>query len=224
MSSYVRIMVWSDYVCPLCYLEEPILTRLHSEFGRRVRIERRAFELRPEPQPALEPDDPSLYTLWTRTILPLAEARGMTLRQPPVQPRSRKALEAARFARRNGRGPKMHQALFQAFFEHGRDIGNINELASIGRAVGLNASRLTAALQRNDFSPQIVTDRREAEALGIDTLPAMLLLRHGDRRENAIQFTGAQPYEILEHSVLELLAKPPRSTTTSATPSLSLAE
>ena len=224
MSSYVRIMVWSDYVCPFCYLEEPVFTRLQSEFGRRIRIERRAFELRPESQSALEPNDPSLYTLWTRSILPLAEARGMTLRQPPVQPRSRKALEAARFARRNGRGPKMHQAPFQAFFEHGRDIGNIDELASIGRAVGLNASRLTAALQRNDFGPQVDADQREAEALGITTLPATLLWRHGDRRENAIPFSGAQPYEILEHNVLELLAHPPRPGAATPSSSLILAE
>ncbi|MDQ6735215.1 MAG: DsbA family protein, partial [Nitrospirota bacterium] len=29
----VRITVWSDYVCPFCYLEEPVLNRIRREYG-----------------------------------------------------------------------------------------------------------------------------------------------------------------------------------------------
>lgn len=211
MLPYVRITVWSDYVCPYCYLEEPVFARLKSEFGRKLRIERRAFELRPEPEPTLDPDGQYLHATWAQSVYPMAEERGMTLRLPPVQPRSRKALEAERFARRHRRGDKMHQALFQAFFEHGRDIGELDELVSIGRAVGLNASRLAAALRRNDFSEQIETDRRDAEALGINGVPAILLQRQGDRFENARLLMGAQPYEVVERCVRQLLDKPVRS-------------
>ena len=45
----VQLHVWSDYVCPFCYLEVPELERLRSEMGDRLHIEWRAFELRPEP-------------------------------------------------------------------------------------------------------------------------------------------------------------------------------
>ena len=50
----------------------------------------------------------------------------MTLRLPPVQPRSRKALEAAEVAREQGLFDRMHSALFKTFFEHGLDIGEID--------------------------------------------------------------------------------------------------
>jgi predicted DsbA family dithiol-disulfide isomerase len=42
---------------------------------------------------------------------------------PPVQPRSRLAWEATEFAREHGKAEAMSHALFVAFFEHGRDIG-----------------------------------------------------------------------------------------------------
>ena len=43
----VQIDVWSDYVCPFCYLEEPVLERIAEGYGERVRIDWRPFELRP---------------------------------------------------------------------------------------------------------------------------------------------------------------------------------
>ena len=52
----VQIDVWSDYVCPFCYLEEPVLERIAEGYGERVRIDWRPFELRPDPVPTLEPN------------------------------------------------------------------------------------------------------------------------------------------------------------------------
>ena len=43
----IRITVWSDYVCPFCYLAEPLLERIRQEYGEAVDLEWRAFELRP---------------------------------------------------------------------------------------------------------------------------------------------------------------------------------
>jgi predicted DsbA family dithiol-disulfide isomerase len=51
MAPLVRLDVWSDYVCPFCYLEEPVLTRIIDEFGNDVKVNWQAFELRPEPVP-----------------------------------------------------------------------------------------------------------------------------------------------------------------------------
>ena len=45
-SPAVRIDVWSDYVCPFCYLAEPTLKRIEQEFGSKVQVAWRAFELR----------------------------------------------------------------------------------------------------------------------------------------------------------------------------------
>src|SRR2546427_1128018 len=50
-----HIDVWSDYVCPFCYLAEPTLTRVTQQFGDAVAVNWRAFELRPDPIPTLDP-------------------------------------------------------------------------------------------------------------------------------------------------------------------------
>lgn len=103
MAGKVRITVWSDYVCPFCYLKEPVLERICQEYGEAVDLEWRAFELRPEPVPTLDPNGEYLHTVWNQAVYPIARQKGMTLRLPPVQPRSRRALELAEFARQQGR-------------------------------------------------------------------------------------------------------------------------
>ena len=46
-----RITVFSDYICPFCYLEEPDLARVREEYGEAVEVDWRAYELRPDPIP-----------------------------------------------------------------------------------------------------------------------------------------------------------------------------
>ncbi len=92
----IQLHVWSDYVCPFCYLELPELERLRSETGSHLQIEWRAFELRPEPQPTLDPDGEYLHRAWNSSVYPMAAERGLDLKLPPVQPRSRKALGGRR--------------------------------------------------------------------------------------------------------------------------------
>jgi predicted DsbA family dithiol-disulfide isomerase len=125
-----KITVFSDYVCPFCYLEEPDLARVKEAYSDRVEVDWRAYELRPDPIPTLDPDGDYLHRVWNASVYPMAEALGMKLRLPPVQPRSRKALEAAEFSREKGLYDEMHNALFRAFFEDGRDIGDVGRLSS----------------------------------------------------------------------------------------------
>src|SRR5947209_7064756 len=97
--SQIRLDVWSDYVCPFCYLEAPILNRIAEEYRGKVLIRWRALELRPEPVPTLDPDGEYLHAIWNRAVYPMAHLRGIKLRLPPTQSRSRRAFEAAEFAR-----------------------------------------------------------------------------------------------------------------------------
>ena len=204
-SPQVLISVWSDYVCPFCYLEVPVLEQIKAEYGQRVEIRWRAFELRPDPVPTLDPRGEYLRSTWEEAVFPMAADRGMTLNLPPVQPRSRKAFEAACFARDHGRGSRMHQALFQAFFELGTDIGDIAELANIARAVELNASRLQVVLERGDYTKQVLEDRRVAERLGITSVPAILVQRADEALEAGHLLIGAQAYEDISEAVARRL-------------------
>lgn len=191
----VLITVWSDYVCPFCYLEEPVLERIREEFGERVEVDWRAFELRPDPVPTLDPDGEYLHTTWNRAVYPMAEQRGMTLRLPPVQPRSRRALEAAEFAREIGRFDAMHNALFRAFFEDGHDLNDLEVLLEVGDSVGLDREELRGALEEGRFTAKVLQDEQLAQELGVSGVPAMLVGPGSAALRDAEMVMGAQPYE-----------------------------
>jgi predicted DsbA family dithiol-disulfide isomerase len=191
----MRIDVWSDYVCPFCYLELPVTDRLREAFGDNLAIEWHAFELRPEPVPTLEPAGEYLRTTWARSVYPMAEERAMVLRLPPVQPRSRKAFEASEFARDHDRFGAMHHAIFRAFFEQGMDIGDAAVLQALGEGVGLDAEQLGAALEAHRYTERVVRDESLAHRLGIQAVPALLVRGDGVPIERSRAVSGAVSWE-----------------------------
>lgn len=202
----VRIDVWSDYVCPYCYLELPLLRRLQTAFGPSVHIAWRAFELRPEPHPTLDPAGEYLRSTWARSVYPMAAERSMSLKLPPVQPRSRKAFEAVAHAAAQGAFDAMHEALFKAFFEDGRDIGDTDILLDIGDSVGLETQALRLALQEQTYLPQVLQDQELAQQLGISGVPIMVLRRSTDTGwEQAEALRGAVPYQTMQSAVEHML-------------------
>lgn len=206
----VRITVWSDYVCPFCYLEEPVLEEIRGEYRERVEIAWRAFELRPEPVPTLDPDGEYLHSTWNASVYPMAQRRGMTLHLPPVQPRSRKALEAAEFAREHGRFEEMHHGLFRAFFEHGQDLEEMNVLLEVGRGAGLDPEELRGALEQGRFTDTVLRDERLAQDIGISGVPAMLVGAADAPLEEAELVLGAQPHERVRAAVESALQREKR--------------
>lgn len=199
------IEVWSDYVCPFCYLEVPVLDRLQQAYGAELTVHWRAFELRPDPVPTLQPDGDYLRDTWARSVYPMAAERGMTLRLPPVQPRSRLAFEAAAHARDRGRGDAMHLALFRAFFEHGSDIGDLEVLVATGVGLGLDAAALRADLVSGVYTASVHEDQRLAQSLGIGGVPMMVLRRAGASVQQGLGVSGAQPEAVLRSAIAELL-------------------
>lgn len=190
-----RIDVWSDYICPFCYLELPVVDRLRDEFGDALSVEWHAFELRPQTVPTLDPSGEYLRTTWARSVYPMAEQRGMVLRLPPVQPRSRKAFEASEFARDHDRFDAMHHAIFRAFFEHGKDIGDIAVLVDLGAVVGLDPEKLRRALEENRYTERVLRDESLAQRLGINAVPALLVRRDDLPIERSRAVSGAVSYE-----------------------------
>ena len=199
--SAVQIDVWSDFVCPFCYLAEPALERVTREHGDTVQITWRAFELRPDPEPLLDPQGDYLRDIWAESVLPMAVERGMTLSLPPVQPRSRLAHIAAAFARQHGRAAAMHTAIFRAYFERGENIGQLSVLARLATEVGLDAGQLAAAVGAGDCLHQVLDDEETALELGLSGVPAMIVRRAGASFEQAMCVEGAQPYEVIMETV-----------------------
>ena len=164
-----------------------------------VEVVWRAFELRPEPVPTLDPKGDYLQRAWKGSVYPLAERLGVKMRLPSLQPRSRLAHQAAHWARGQGRFEDYNAAVFRAFFERGEDIGDINILTGLAADLGLESDALRQAIQRREFEQSVLVDERTAEALGLRGVPAFVA-----NRETAL--SGVQPVDSLRKLIEQVRA------------------
>lgn len=110
---------------------------------------------------------------------------------------SRKALQAAEFARENGKFEEFHRALFQAYFSNGMDIGDHTVLAQIASETGLDTQALEHALRSGKYLPMVDQVRDEAARLDVTGVPAFFL---GGKKS----IVGAQPIEVFRKALQRL--------------------
>lgn len=203
MTEPLGIIVYSDYVCPWCYIGHARIEQLAREYP--VRIEWRPFELHPE-----TPRDGARLTgrmggserarAWARNVLALAEDSAIPMRMPEVIANSHLALEAAEFARAHDGFEAMHRALFAAYFGEGRDIGDIDELCEVARACGVDDQGLRQALADETYAAEIDRITNEARADEILSTPTFIF-------EGGFRLTGAQDYNVFASITSRLLAR-----------------
>lgn len=154
----------------------------------------RAFELRPDPVPSLDPKGEYLQRAWRDSVYPMSERLGVKMKLPPLQPRSRRAHEAAQWARTVGRFDQYNAAIFRAIFERGEDINDVEVLVKLAQELKLNGAGLRAALEGREYENSVLEDEREAEILRVSGVPAFV----ADRRA---ALSGVQPVENLRRMV-----------------------
>lgn len=154
----------------------------------------RSFELRPGIVAPLDPNAEYLRRAWEHRVLPMAAELGVTMRQPPVAPRTRRTHEAAHWARAGGRFDDFHQAVLAAFFERGEDIGEIDVLVAIANGLGLPGGELQRALVGREFEQHVIDDEEKAKVLDVGSVPAFIALER-------FGVIGVQPVEALRHLV-----------------------
>ena len=120
--------MFSDFICPFCYIGFETVRKLQPEFG--FELDLRGFQIHPEwPAKGLPLSqhprmmDPQARRLVWAHIQELAEAAGVMMKAPDVLANSRLALQAAEFARENGRGDTFDERVFRAYFSEGLNIG-----------------------------------------------------------------------------------------------------
>lgn len=201
----LRVDVWSDYVCPFSYLQLPVLEQLQTLYGTSIQWSWHAFELRPEPLETPDPCAEHLRMTWSRAVLPMADKRQLHMKIPPVQPHSRKALEAASFARAHGAFGAFNRAVFRAFFEQGQNIGETHILLQLADEAGLDSQALQEALLQEHYSASVLADEGLANDLGLRAVPALLLRRADQPLAEAQVLNGTLPLQRLTREIDALL-------------------
>ena len=103
---------------------------------------------------------------------------------------SRLAQELAKWAESRGKGDQYHQAVFQAYYVSGSNIGIVDVLASIAESVGLSGKVARSVLEERMYRSSVDADWIRSRELGVTAVPTFVMNRQS--------IVGAQPYEVLE--------------------------
>ena len=136
----------------------------------------------------------------------LAEEAGLPMQANTVSANAHKSLEAAEWARDQGREvfEQVHAALFRAYFGEARNISTTDQVVAALAPLGLETASLRAALAEGRYSERVDEYTRLARENGISSTPTFIL-------EDRYVVRGAQEYAVFE-DVLTRLGVPRRAT------------
>ncbi len=202
----VKIIIYSDYICPFCFIGKNRVDRLKVEFEHDIDIEWKGFELYPEDVPLPDVNDNHIKMAWLH-VEQLAEEDKIDIKRPSRHPRSKLAHEAAEYARERGKFQQFHDALFEAYFLQDRDIRSIKVLLEIARDIGLNVEGLEDCLRNRCMKEKVEKNQREAmEKYKVYAVPTIII--SGKKK-----IVGAQPYRLLKNSLVETIERNKKSIT-----------
>ena len=174
MSTTVDVFI--DYVCPFCFLVEPALEELRRD--RDVEVNIRPLELRPAPVPTLRPEDDYLPRIWNDIVYPTADRVGIPVRLPSVspQPRTEKAFLVLQLAHERNIAEAYSHAMFQAFFQDDRNIGDEEVIVDIASSLGLEETSVREAIASPERRRQHQVDLAYAtETMRITAVPGIII-------------------------------------------------
>jgi predicted DsbA family dithiol-disulfide isomerase len=120
---------------------------------------------------------------------------GITFVDRPLLSNSRRALQAAEFARDQGTFSEFHQALFAAYFSHGLDIGSLEVLTQLAADCGLDPAALERAVQAGAYRSRLEQAQEEATRLGVTGVPTFFV----NEKKRII---GSQPLDVFRRALV----------------------
>ncbi|MFB6282298.1 MAG: DsbA family protein [Haloferacaceae archaeon] len=191
MSDPDRLVVYSDYVCPFCYLGRASLERYTDGLDDPPAVEWRPFDLRANergPDGDLDPDAGSkgeaYYERARENVRRLREEYGVEMsRELATDVDSLPAQAASYSVRRTvpDRWPAFDAAVFEALWVDGRDIGDREVLADLAAAVGLDPGSVREAAADEGVRADLRDAFREARERGITGVPTFVYGDHAAR-------------------------------------------
>ena len=189
----IRLLVVSDYICPWCYIGFTRIEHLRTEFN--VDLNVGAYELRPGIPPEgvsrAEASKGRVYPPgYLENLRNLAAECGIDMKRPPLVPNTRKAHEATEFAKEQGKVWEIHRALFHAYFEEERNLGDTDVICDVAAAIGLDADELRRAIDDRRYADDVEQQLAWARAAGITGVPTVIFAEK-------FAVVGAQEYAVV---------------------------
>lgn len=210
MNQAIKVEIWSDIVCPFCYIGKRHFEMALNDFTGKgqVSVIMKSFQLDPEAESNGTPIDEYLGRTKGWSLAQVQEMHGQlteTARKAGLDMRFDIAVAANTFdahrllkwAASEGLQAEASKLLFEAHFTQGKDIGNRQTLVDLARQIGLERHKADDLLQNRTFANEVANDIAEARQLGLRGVPFFLFNRK-------YGISGAQPPETFTQALHKL--------------------
>lgn len=204
----MKIEIWSDVVCPFCYigkrrLEQAIENFKHPE---NIEVEWKSYLLNPDLK-----SDPNLslneylsktkgwtmeYTLQAQShVMEMAKEVGLEYHlDKAVIANSKDAHRIIQLAKKSNRSNEIEELLFESYFTKGLDISDHKVLVELAKQCGLDGDEVMQALEDKLYTEEIDKDIYEASQIGARGVPFFVF-------DNKYGISGAQPLEVFTRTL-----------------------
>ncbi len=219
----MKVEVWSDIMCPFCYIGKHNYETALKQFSESgdIELEWKSFQLDPD-MPKDSPYQNIYHYLSDRKGISPSQAKAMTAnvsqvgKQAGVELNFEQSIVANSFdahrlihlAQTKNLGSQLKEALFHAHFTGGKDVSDPKVLIMLGKEVGLEEAAIEALLNSDQYAYGVAQDIQEARNIGVRGVPFFVF-----NRKYAI--SGAQPpaafLQTLEKSFAEWRVDHPKT-------------
>ncbi len=201
----MKVEIWSDVVCPFCYIgKRKFEQALHEFTGKdQVEITWRSFQLDPDMQ--YVPGQSVHEYLGRRKGGTTADGKRMNDSMAGIAQEVglkfnfdeaiiNNTLDAHRvlhLAKTKGLQNEMKERLFAAYYTEGRNIGDASTLIELGEEIGLTGEEVRNTLQTDAYRQEVMLDQYEAQQVGVRGVPYYVF-------NDKYALSGAQPADIFK--------------------------
>ena len=198
----MKIEIWSDIMCPFCYIGKRHFEAALAQFEHKdkVEIEWKSFQLDPTiPEEVKVRTDIAQYIsnrkgmsiddvkAMFQNVTEMAKNAGLDYDfDTQIVANSLKAHRIIQLAKEKNLDDHAEEVFFKAYFTNGKDLGNDNDLLELGQEIGLSQDEVKKALTQDEYLKYAKEDITEAAELGVDSVPFFVF-----NRKYAVK--GAQP-------------------------------
>ncbi|ACJ33987.1 DsbA family oxidoreductase [Anoxybacillus flavithermus] len=214
----MKIEIWSDFVCPFCYIGKRRLEEALSSFPHRENVEIifRSFELDPN---AKKETSLSIHEMIARKygisvdeakranadIGKQAAALGLTFHFETMKPTNTfDAHRLAQYAKEKGKLDEVVERLFYAYFTESKRISDRNVLLELAEVAGLDRKEVEMMLDSERYAEHVRNEEAIAAQLGVRGVPFFVL-----NQKYAI--SGAQPVDVFRQALEKVWAEEQQS-------------
>jgi len=199
----MKVEIWSDVVCPFCYIGKRKFENALKDFAHRDEVEVvwHSFELTPDFQPI--PGESIHESLAKKKGVSVEEGKAMNDYMTKaaqevglnydfdhtIPANTFLAHQLIHLGTHHGRQDATKERLMAAYYLEGQNVGDLDTLVKLGTEVGLDAAESRAALTAGTYAEAVRLDEYQAQQINVRGVPFFVF-------EDKYAVSGAQPSEL----------------------------